>query len=388
MDQVYKSSKIYKIIGIDGYYYIGSTTSELRFRLNNHKQLAKKYPERYEYKHMNTIGWDKYTIELIEDYECSSKKELNSRTKHLIKQSKHDKYCLNHKKKTEKLATKITNEVIDNDIDDDILSKYKDGKIYKLQCKDGHYYIGSTIQTLTNRFSSHKSASKTQTSHAYQYINTIGWENVMIELLEVYPCKSKAELVKKEDDYLKQHIENPMCLNRHRSYLTAEEDKQKKKQYYEENKEDLLEYQRKYKEENRDYILHRSAHYRLTHAEELAEKQKEYVTKNKEKVKEARHQRYEKNKEIELQQHKEYVQSHQEKVQQYKKEWAQRYKKTHADEIAEKRANKRAIREEKKQARIKHDQTIVACECGGSYQHYRKNRHLESKKHQHFVTSN
>ena len=72
-------------------------------------------------------------------------------------------------------------------------------------------------------------------------------------------------------------------------------------------------------------------------------------------------------------------------MQQYKKAWAQRYKETHAEEIAQKRAQKRATREEKKQARIKHDQTVVACECGGSYQHYRKNRHMESKKHQQFM---
>ena len=67
MAPVYTHSKIYKIIGTDGYYYIHSTTTELRFRLNNHKQLANKYPERHEYNHFNTIGWDNCTIELIEN---------------------------------------------------------------------------------------------------------------------------------------------------------------------------------------------------------------------------------------------------------------------------------------------------------------------------------
>jgi len=338
--------------------------------------MAKKYPERYEYNHINAIGWDKYQIELIENYECSSKKELNLRTNNIIKESIHDKYCLNHK----------MNEVIDNDTDNnDMLTKYDDGKIYILQCNDGHYYIGSTIRSLQLRFNSHKSASKTQTSDAYKYINRIGWENVTIELLEVYPCKTKTELVKKEDDYIKQHIQDPMCLNVMRSYLTVDEDRQQKKQYYEEHKEEVIEYQRKYNEENRDYILHRSAHYRLTHAEELILKQNAYVEKNKEKVKASRRKRYENNKEKELQTHKEYVEQNREKVQKYKKEWAQQYKETHADKIAEERSDKKAVREEKKQARIAHDQTIVSCECGGSYQHYRKNRHIESKKHRQFM---
>lgn len=361
---MYQRSKIYKLLCNNGKYYIGGTIEELNVRLNKHKSLCKQSNVNKIYSHCNEIGWDNITIELIENYPCNSIKELNTRIDYHLTQNENKDLCLNYLESTR---------------------DYQEGKIYKLQCKDGHYYIGSTIQTLANRFSSHKSASKTQTSHAYQYINTIGWENVTIELVEYYPCDTKDHLDKKEDDYLKQHIEDPMCLNRHRSYVSEEEDKQKKKQYYEEHKEDLLEYQRKYKEENRDYILHRSAHYRLTHADELVEKQKEYVTKNKEKVQEARRKRYEQNKEKEQEYHKQYVQTHQEEMKQYKKAWAERYKETHVEEIAEERAQKRVTREEKKQARITYDQTIVSCECGGSYQHYRKKRHIESKKHQHFM---
>jgi hypothetical protein len=69
----------------------------------------------------------------------------------------------------------------------------------------------------------------------------------------------------------------------------------------------------------------------------------------------------------------------------YKRKWEQKYKEEHAEEIEQERANKKAIREEKKQARIKRDRTIVSCECGGSYQNYQKKRHMESKKHQPFM---
>jgi hypothetical protein len=125
--------------------------------------------------------------------------------------------------------------------------------------------------------------------------------------------------------------------------------------------------------------------YRQEHAEKRREYSKKYVGKNKENVKEARRKRYETNKEKELQQHKLYNQNNQEKVNQYKKEWAQKYKETHTEEIAKEREQKRAIREEKKQTRITHDRTIISCDCGGSYQNYQKKRHMESKKHQHFM---
>jgi hypothetical protein len=372
MDQVYRHSKIYKIIGTDGYYYIGSTTSDLRFRLNNHKQLAKKYPKRYEYKHINSVGWDKYKIELIENYDCTSKKLLNSQTNRIIKQHIHDNYCLNHEKQISDTTTKMTNEVVETNREntDNTVTKYANGKIYKLQCNDGHYYIGSTIRSLQSRFNDHKSASKWQTSHVYNYINNIGWDNVTITLLEEYSCKTKKQLDKKENEYIKESIEDPLCLNINRSYRTVNE---------------VIEYQHKYKEENRDYILLRSAHYRVTHAEELIEKQKKYVENNKEKVKEARQKRYENNKEKELRLHKIYVEQNKEKVNNYKKEWTQQYKETHAEEIAEEREQKRVIREEKKQTRITHDRTIISCDCGGSYQNYQKKRHMESKKHQHFM---
>ena len=364
MESVYKRSKIYRLLCNDGNYYIGGTIEELNVRFNKHKSLSKNINLNKIYIYCNKIGWDNITIELIENYPCDSKKELNKRTDYHINQNENNELCLNFL---------------------EIDGEYQKGKIYKLQCNDGYFYIGSTKQTLINRFRRHKSSSKTQTSNAYKHINLIGWDNVTIELLESYPCESKTELVKKEDEYIKKHIDDPMCLNEHRSYLTVDEDKQKKKQYYEDHKEELLEYQQQYKEENRDYILLRSAHYRVTHAEELIEKQKKYVENNKEKVKEARQKRYENNKEKELRLHKIYVEQNTEKVNNYKKEWTQQYKETHAEEIAEEREQKRAIREEKKQTRITHDRTIISCDCGGSYQNYQKKRHMESKKHQHFM---
>ena len=38
------------------------------------------------YEYINDIGWDNVTIELIEEYPCETKKELNTREKYYINQ--------------------------------------------------------------------------------------------------------------------------------------------------------------------------------------------------------------------------------------------------------------------------------------------------------------
>lgn len=46
---------------------------------------------------------------------------------------------------------------------------YEFGKIYRLECVDGHFYIGSTIQTLSMRLGLHRFVSpKQQSVHTYQ----------------------------------------------------------------------------------------------------------------------------------------------------------------------------------------------------------------------------
>jgi hypothetical protein len=382
MEKKYNNSKIYRLIGTDGYYYIDSTTSELRFRFNNHKQLAKKHPERFEYKHINTVGWDKYKIELIEEYSCNNIKELNERVSVLIEESKNNIYCLNHKQNERNIIENI----------------YNNGKIYKLKSTDGHYYIGSTITSLHKRFSCHKHIiTHKKGKGKYKYFETIPITDINIELIESYSCNSKKELLERENYYIKININDILCLNTYHTIHDKQTYKQKynkenkeliserKKKYYEEHKQETLEYQQQYREANKEKIQEYFVNYRQEHAEKRREYSKKYVGKNKENVKEARRKRYETNKEKELQQHKLYNQNNQEKVNQYKKEWAQKYKETHTEEIAKEREQKRAIREEKKQTRITHDRTIISCDCGGSYQNYQKKRHMESKKHQHFM---
>lgn len=266
---------------------------------------------------------------------------------------------------------------------------YEKGKIYKLQCMDGHYYIGSTTQKLNHRFSNHKQSSKSDTSKVYTYINSIGWDNVQIELIEDYPCNKKSELNKREDYHIRQSKTDELCLNNNGAYLSEEKRKEQKKEYYEANKEAIIEKTRKYVEENREIVDKKRAEYRKENAKLLSEKQKQYVLENKEQVKETRQAYLTKNKEKIREYWKEYAnkEENKEKIREYKRRSAQKMKEENKEKIIKEREDKKLIREQKKQERINYDMTIIQCSCGGSYQNYRKNRHDESKKHQNYIKS-
>lgn len=90
----YQNGKIYRLICENGHYYYGSTIQKLYIRLNHHK-CSSKTDTRKVYSYINKIGWDKVKIELIENYPCNSKTELNEREEYYINQSKSDELCLN-----------------------------------------------------------------------------------------------------------------------------------------------------------------------------------------------------------------------------------------------------------------------------------------------------
>ena len=76
MSNKYKNGQIYKLVCEDGCYYIGSTIQKLNYIFNSHKKSSKKVVCRV-YDHINIIWWDKVHIELVENYSCNNKQELN-----------------------------------------------------------------------------------------------------------------------------------------------------------------------------------------------------------------------------------------------------------------------------------------------------------------------
>ena len=81
---------------------------------------------------------------------------------------------------------------------------YGNGKIYKLVNNvNDKIYIGSTVGPLSKRFQNHKADSKIKADRPiYKYLNTIGWENIRIVLIESVVAENKEQLIQREQHYI------------------------------------------------------------------------------------------------------------------------------------------------------------------------------------------
>jgi group I intron endonuclease len=80
----YEHGKIYKLVNtVDDDIYVGSTHHPLVKRLSLHKSHAKCKKSKV-YRHLNEVGMENVQIELLEEYPCTSKKELESRERYWI----------------------------------------------------------------------------------------------------------------------------------------------------------------------------------------------------------------------------------------------------------------------------------------------------------------
>jgi hypothetical protein len=261
---------------------------------------------------------------------------------------------------------------------------YDNGKIYRILCPDGHFYIGSTVSTLSVRMNTHKQKSKIETSRLYTHVKSNnGWDGVIIELLEEYPCTTARELTAREDYYIRSHKSNPKCLNENRSHVTPEERIEAQKKYYEEHKEEIIEYHRKYTEQNREQVDAYQAQYRLENAEKRRAYSRQYAKDHPEEKKARRRQHYQENKEHVYQKCKEYNEAHKDEVREYKTKWSRNKR----AEGAEDRKKKALARKEATAAKRAYEATVVQCECGGSYRNDRKARHYATHKHTKFLES-
>jgi hypothetical protein len=352
MEEKYQRSKIYKLLCVDESYYIGATIQPLNICYNTHKKLSSTSGINNAYKHINEIGWDHVTIELIEDFPCKTKKELTNQLNTHILQAKHDNKCLNHIK----------------------INNFNKGKIYRIQCNDDRFYIGSTTQILSQRLHHHKQLSKTDNTIFYQHMRKLGWENATIVLIENYPCDTSQELHQQEDIHIAQHIDNPLCLNQNRAFLSDERRQEEMKEYTEEHRQDANERAKQYRMDHYEDVKKKEETYRQTHRKELLEKQRIYAAEHKESIGEYRKKYLQDHKEHVAMQTKVYREAHKDEINAYKLAWA---KKKRADGAEE----KRRLRMEKKEAYHKLQREVHPCECGGTYQLHHKNRHDSGKKH-------
>ena len=125
---------------------------------------------------------------------------------------------------------------------------FNKGKIYKITNDyNDDIYIGSTCDTLIRRFNGHKGGSKNekkQNRPIYKLMNEIGFERFRIELIEDYPCTDKYELRQRETYYIREI-----------GTLNSKIECRTRKQYQEDNKEQIQKQRKTYYESNKDKIL-------------------------------------------------------------------------------------------------------------------------------------
>lgn len=280
-----------------------------------------------------------------------------------------------------------------------------DGTVYKLLCNDGHYYIGSTKSELKYRLYHHKQHSVAYPERkVYSYILTIGWDNVKIVSVEQVSCSSREELLKKENEYIKNALSDPLCLNTNKAHLTKEELLQDQKEYVQANKEKVDAYQANYRRENAEERCEYSRKYAAEHPEQVRAARKAHYQENKTEIIEKQKAYAEANKEAIQKRKKEYAQANKDKISEARKQYAEankeviqergkKYYEANKDVIQEKfkayrEANKDKMRKLEKGYREKNKDKLSeshTCDCGGKYTITHRKIHIDSKRHKKFL---
>ena len=227
---------------------------------------------------------------------------------------------------------------------------YSNTIIYKICCKDPtikEIYIGHTTN-FTQRKNSHKTLcynenNKNHNRYVYQFIRQNGgWNNWNMIQIEKQPFKNKREAEAHEHCWIEKL--NALLNSNNPHAMCKEEPTKYKEDWYENNKDTILEKAKTHYEENKKQKLEYQKQYAEEHKEEIAEKQKEYREKNKDKLSD---------------QKKEYRETHKEEAKKASKEWRE--------------ANKEKLKNQKAE--------IINCECGNQYTFGNKHRHLQTNVH-------
>jgi len=168
---------------------------------------------------------------------------------------------------------------------------YENGLIYTIRShQTTDIYIGSTTQPLYKRIYQHKKNFNRWKIGKYCYVSSfelMKYDDVYIELLELFPCSSKNELCRREGQ-LQREME---CLNKNVAGRTMDE-------YIEENKDKIKIRKKEWFEANKDKMKIQKKEYREKNKNKINEKfncecGSKYTHKNKSKhFKTKKHQKY------------------------------------------------------------------------------------------------
>jgi len=218
--------------------------------------------------------------------------------------------------------------------------------IYQLMCLCGcnGFYIGSTIQTLNQRFTKHKYDCKKKDSILYRHMKKVGSNNFTMKLLAKIKINTLfvEELRMHETEYYDAFLPT---LNERRPYLDDDDFDFFKEEYTKENKEnrnfrlrenynqhkeEIREKMKTYRNNNRQKINEQCKSFRINNKEKHTAIVKRYQEKNKDLIKERGmiyyHKHKHKHKEKNKLKKREYRKNNQEKISNYNKLYRQKNK--------------------------------------------------------------
>ena len=166
------------------------------------------------------------------------------------------------------------------------MPNYTNSKIYKIVSPsnpDALPYFGATTQQLSVRMGGHRRIQ----GNPCKSKSLIECGDAIIILVENYPCNSKEELDRKEAEYI---LNNDCCnkvipLRTKKQYNQDNKEQlaEQKKQYYQDNREEFAEKHKKYYQDNREQLAEYKKQYYQDKREQIAEKMKKY---NEEQIEE------------------------------------------------------------------------------------------------------
>jgi hypothetical protein len=161
-------------------------------------------------------------------------------------------------------------------------NKYHKSKIYTIRSyQTDKYYIGSTCDALHKRLYGHRRDYKNYLNDKYNFVTSfdiIKYEDNYIELLEEYKCENRNELTKREGELIRKYKDE---------IINCKIEGRTQKEYYEDNKDKIKEYYKKYGKEYRNDNKDKLKEYQKEHHELnkniISERHKKYYKDNKDK---------------------------------------------------------------------------------------------------------
>jgi Rieske Fe-S protein len=197
---------------------------------------------------------------------------------------------------------------------------YQNSIIYKLchqnDLDNENIYVGSTTNFRVRK-NKHKNNCNNERAKdyyypVYQFIRDNGnWDNWQMIPIEVFPCNDKPELEIRE----RYHIE--LLKSKLNKIIPG----RTKKEYYQDNKEQITEDKKKHYEANKEIINEKSKNYREANKEKIAETDRKKYEANKEKIAERAKKYRNANKEKIAEDQKNYYEANKEQIAEYKKEY-------------------------------------------------------------------